>query len=83
MAIEGAPRSVGLLLWVYVQDDPCNFTPVCAFLIGIKHSDIGDGMLRVVCRERWTGGRKIVDIGIEWRDLHRTSRDQNWFNVLG
>jgi hypothetical protein len=78
MAIEGTPRSVGLLLRVYVQDDPRNLAPVGAFPICIKHSDVGDGVLLVVCGERWPGGRKIGDIGIEWRGQHRTSRDNNW-----
>ena len=83
MAIEGTPRSVGLLLRVYVQDDPRNLAPVCTLVICIQHSDIGDGVLLIVCGERWPGGRKIGDIGIEWRGLHWTSRGVDWRNLLG
>jgi hypothetical protein len=67
MAVVGSPRSIRLLLGIDVQHDPGYLAPVGALLIGIKHAHIGDGVLLVVCSERWTVRCQIGNIGIKRR----------------
>lgn len=63
MALKCPASAISLVFRINVQHDPRNVAPVGTFLVGIKHTKIGDDMLLVVCGERWTGGREIGDIG--------------------
>jgi hypothetical protein len=38
VTIEGPSRAIGLLLWINMQYDPRNLSPVGTLLIGIKQS---------------------------------------------
>ena len=55
---------IRLLLRVDVQDDRRDVALVGAFRVGIEHAELGDGLLHVVCGERWTGRRESGGQGL-------------------
>jgi hypothetical protein len=61
MAFECDSRAVGLGVWVNVQDDTRDITPIGALLISIKHPHVRDDVLLVILSEGWSGWRYVSE----------------------
>jgi hypothetical protein len=65
MALPSAPRPLGFIEWIYVQDDARHFGPVRTFRVGIKQAQIGHEMFFVISGQIAGRGGLIGNRGIE------------------
>ncbi len=60
MALEGLPRTGGLLRRIDMENDPGDLGPIRPFGIGIEKPQIGDEVLLVVARQRIGRRRRVL-----------------------
>ena len=73
MTVKCMSRAIWLSIWINMQNDPCNLSPVGALSIGIEQTQISHQMLLIVARQRRVGRRHVSNIGIKRRIPHLPS----------
>src|ERR1700730_1779536 len=70
VALPGTLGAFGLALRIDVQNDVCNFSPICAFGISVKETQICNKMLFIVAGQNRLRRSGIRYGRIEWRLGH-------------
>src|SRR4051794_5705557 len=70
MTLPGPPGAFGLAIRIDVQNDVCNFAPICPFGIGVKETQIRYKMLFIVAGQNRLRRSGIRYGRIEWRLGH-------------
>jgi hypothetical protein len=70
MTLPGTPGAFGLSIRIDVQNDLCDFAPICPFGIGVKETQIRHKMLFIVAGQYGLRRSGIGYRRIEWRLGH-------------